>query len=62
MKDDPSSVAGLVAEQMLDNCLMAAGLIEDPRYMLPRLNDLLLATTQHHKNEIEYDAQQSKSE
>lgn len=62
MKDDPSSVAGLVAEQMLDNCLMAAGLIEDPRYMLPRLNDLLLATTQHHKNEREYDAQQSKSE
>jgi len=51
LKDDPTSVAGLVAEQLLDNCLMAAGLVEDPRYMIPRLNDLLLATTVHHKQQ-----------
>jgi len=51
LKDDPTSVAGLVAEQLLDNCLMAAGLVEDPRYMIPRLNDLLLATTLHHKQQ-----------
>jgi len=50
-----SQVAGLVAEQLLDNCLMQAGLVEDPRYMIPRLNDLLLATTLHHKNELDYD-------
>lgn len=48
-------MAGLVAEQLLDNCLMQAGLVEDPRYMIPRLNDLLLATTLHHKNELDYD-------
>lgn len=46
-----------MAAQLLDNCLMAAGLVEDPRYMIPRLNDLLLATTLHHKQEIEYDQQ-----
>jgi TNF receptor-associated protein 1 len=44
IKDDPSSAAGLVAEQLLDNALMSAGLIEDPRFMIPRLNEILLAT------------------
>jgi hypothetical protein len=61
LKDNPNSVAPLVAAQLLDNCLMAAGLVEDPRYMIPRLNDLLLATTLHHKQELEYD-QQAKAE
>ena len=55
LKDDPGSVAHLVAAQLLDNCLMAAGLVEDPRYMIPRLNDLLLATTLHHRQELDYD-------
>lgn len=57
LKDNPGSVAPLVAAQLLDNCLMAAGLVEDPRYMIPRLNDLLLATALHHKQELEHDAQ-----
>jgi HSP90 family molecular chaperone len=57
LKDDPSSVANLVASQLLDNCLMAAGLVEDPRYMIPRLNDLLLATALHHKQESEVEAE-----
>lgn len=60
LKDDPSSVAPLVAAQLLDNCLMAAGLVEDPRYMIPRLNDLLLATTLHHKQELEYEKTEAK--
>ena len=30
-----------VAEQILDNARVAAGLLEDPRTMLKRLNDLL---------------------
>lgn len=34
--------AELVANQLFDNALMAAGLVEDPRFMLPRLNELLL--------------------
>jgi HSP90 family molecular chaperone len=38
----------LVAEQMLDNALIAAGLVDDSRIMLPRLNallELLVSTT-----------------
>jgi TNF receptor-associated protein 1 len=58
LKDNPGSVAPLVAAQLLDNCLMAAGLVEDPRYMIPRLNDLLLATALHHKQELDYDKKQ----
>ena len=34
-------VAKLVAEQVFDNALIAAGLLEDSRFMLPRLNSLL---------------------
>lgn len=36
-------MAKLVAEQLLDNALIAAGLVDDPRLMLPRLNELMLA-------------------
>jgi len=37
-------VAALVAEQLLDNALIAAGVVDDARSMLPRLNELLVAT------------------
>lgn len=37
---DPE-LAGKVAEQLLDNARVAAGLLEDPRTMLKRLNELL---------------------
>lgn len=36
-----ATLAGKVAEQILDNALVAAGLLEDPRNMLKRLNELL---------------------
>ena len=36
-----AALAVTVAEQLLDNALVAAGLLEDPRAMLGRLNDLL---------------------
>jgi len=64
LKDDPNSraVATLVAEQLLDNCLMAAGLVEDPRYMIPRLNDLLLATAVHHKQQQDQDQEGEEEE
>lgn len=39
-KDNPE-VAVLVAEQLLDNALIAAGLLDDPRSMVNRLNTLL---------------------
>lgn len=37
-------LAVLVAEQLFDNALIAAGLVDDPRIMLARLNSLLAAT------------------
>ena len=36
-----AALAGEVAEQIFDNALVAAGLLEDPRAMLARLNSLL---------------------
>jgi HSP90 family molecular chaperone len=35
-------LARVLAEQVYDNCLVAAGLLDDSRSMLPRLNDILL--------------------
>ena len=45
---DPSLVqvevtAKLIAEQVYDNALIAAGLVDDPRSMLTRLNKILTA-------------------
>eukprot|EP00945_MAST-04E_sp_MAST-4E-sp1_P001770 g1770.t1 len=38
--DDPA-LAKLVAEQLFDNAMVAAGILDDPRSMIPRVNDLL---------------------
>ena len=35
-------LARVLAEQVYDNCLIAAGLLDDTRGMLPRLNDILI--------------------
>lgn len=35
-------LARVLADQVYDNCLVAAGLLDDSRSMLPRLNDILL--------------------
>jgi TNF receptor-associated protein 1 len=40
-KKEPA-LARVVAEQVYDNCLVAAGLLDDSRSMIPRLNDILL--------------------
>ena len=37
-------IAALVADQLFDNALIAAGLIDDPRSMLGRLNSILTKT------------------
>lgn len=37
-------IARELAEQLYDNCLMSAGLLEDPRAMLARINRLLMYT------------------
>mmetsp|Transcript_17994 Transcript_17994/g.68202 ORF Transcript_17994/g.68202 Transcript_17994/m.68202 type:complete len:666 (-) Transcript_17994:1928-3925(-) len=41
LKDENAEVAQLVAEQIFDNALIAAGLMDDSRAMVPRLNQLL---------------------
>lgn len=41
MRDADADKAELVAEQLLDNALIAAGLLEDPSRMVARLNKLL---------------------
>jgi len=41
MRSQDAPLAVSVAEQILDNARVAAGLLEDPRAMLNRLNQLL---------------------
>jgi len=41
MRQKDAALAASVAEQVLDNARVAAGLLEDPRAMLVRLNQLL---------------------
>ena len=41
MRKNDAALAQQIAEQVLDNALVAAGLLEDPRAMLQRLNGLL---------------------
>lgn len=41
MRQSDAALAGEVAQQIFDNALVAAGLLEDPRAMLARLNSLL---------------------
>jgi hypothetical protein len=36
------ALASKVTEQILDSCLISAGLMGDPRVMLNRMNDLIL--------------------
>ena len=41
MRETDEALATKVAEQVLDNARVAAGLLDDPRAMLKRLNELL---------------------
>lgn len=43
IRNEEPTLAKVLAEQVFDNCLMAAGLLDDGRSMLPRLNDLMTA-------------------
>eukprot|EP00977_Amphora_coffeiformis_P016410 scaffold5089_cov156-Amphora_coffeaeformis.AAC.7 len=42
MIEKEPTLARVLAEQVFDNCLVAAGLMDDSRSMIPRLNDILL--------------------
>jgi molecular chaperone HtpG len=41
LKDKDAATAKLVAEQIYDNALISAGMLEDPRAMIARLHQLL---------------------
>jgi len=41
IRETEPTLAKLLCEQVFDNCLLAAGLLDDGRSMLPRLNDIL---------------------
>lgn len=73
LKDSDPDLAQVLAEQVFDNCLTAAGLLDDGRSMLPRLNDLLLcivkssvdkskSTNSEDKDEVENTGQSAKGE
>ncbi|XP_061567072.1 heat shock protein 75 kDa, mitochondrial [Cololabis saira] len=48
LKDTDSELAGLLLEQIYDNAMIAAGLNDDPRPMISRLNDLLTKALEKH--------------
>ena len=41
LRQNDAPLAAKVAEQLFDNARVAAGLLEDPRSMIKRLNELL---------------------
>jgi hypothetical protein len=47
------TLAQVLAEQVFDNCLLAAGLLDDGRSMLPRLNDILTTVVIDARRNIE---------
>uniref|UniRef100_A0AAV2KFG5 TNF receptor-associated protein 1 n=1 Tax=Knipowitschia caucasica TaxID=637954 RepID=A0AAV2KFG5_KNICA len=48
LKDTNAELAGLLLEQIYDNAMIAAGLNDDPRPMISRLNELLTKALQNH--------------
>uniref|UniRef100_A0A3Q3WL54 Heat shock protein 75 kDa, mitochondrial n=1 Tax=Mola mola TaxID=94237 RepID=A0A3Q3WL54_MOLML len=48
LKDTNSDLAGLLLEQIYDNAMITAGLNDDPRPMISRLNDLLTKALEKH--------------
>mgnify|MGYP003386817792 FL=1 len=46
-KDGNAPLAALCAEQLMDNALVAAGLVDDVRMMVPRLNDIIASALEH---------------
>ncbi|XP_068605610.1 heat shock protein 75 kDa, mitochondrial [Brachionichthys hirsutus] len=48
LKDSDSELAALLLEQIYDNAMITAGLNDDPRPMISRLNDLLTKALERH--------------
>ena len=52
IRNQEPTLAKVLAEQVYDNCLMAAGLLDDGRSMLPRLNDLMTAIVKEASSDL----------
>jgi HSP90 family molecular chaperone len=62
IKEKEPVLARVLAEQVYDNCLVAAGLLDDSRTMLPRLNDLLISLVKGaQQNKVEQFSDESLS-
>ncbi|XP_052375475.1 heat shock protein 75 kDa, mitochondrial-like [Oncorhynchus keta] len=48
LKESDSALAQLLLEQIYDNAMIAAGLNDDPRPMIARLNNLLTRALEKH--------------
>jgi len=51
IKEKEPTLAKVLIEQIFDNCLLAAGILDDGRSMLPRLNDILLTVVTEARSE-----------
>jgi TNF receptor-associated protein 1 len=56
LRDSEPFLASTLAEQVFDNSLIAAGLLDDTRTMLPRLNDLILTVVNGAKAQTTLDS------
>jgi len=50
IRDSNPKLAGIVAEQVYDNALVAAGILDDPRSMIDRINELMEACMDNQKS------------
>lgn len=62
LKEKDPMLAEVLAEQVVDNCLVAAGLLDDGRTMLPRLNDLMLCIVKNNLTKGKEESEDSKRE
>lgn len=64
IRESEPVLAKVLAEQVYDNCLVAAGLLDDSRTMLPRLNDLLVSLVNgaQHQQQLQKSKGESESE
>jgi len=67
IRETQPDLAKVLAEQIFDNCLIAAGLLDDGRSMLGRLNDIMLCVVKgaeeesHQQQDVDNSTNQSDS-
>lgn len=61
MRNNEPTLAKVCTEQVFDNCLVSAGLLDDGRSMLPRINDILLCVVSKESKGTEKDEKEGLS-